>query len=63
MQVTPDSFSDIDEESIGKMKYAGALAMTLTPVHCDNLMQSGLVEEIIPDLGVQSNSFKQPSTV
>ena len=50
MEVTPDSFSGIDEESIFKMEYAGGLAMTLTPVHCDNLMQSGLVETIAPDV-------------
>jgi len=50
MQVTPDSFSGIDRESIFKMDYSGGLVMTLTPVHCDNLMQSGLVETIIPDI-------------
>lgn len=48
MKDTPDSFSDIDEASIAKMKDIDFLEMTLTPVHCDKLMQSGLVEVISP---------------
>ena len=51
MQETQDSFS---KESIAEMKRVGGLfgglLMTLTPVHCDNLMQSGLVEVISPDI-------------
>jgi len=48
MQDTPDSFSNVDRKSILKMGDIGYLAVTLTPVHCDNLMESGLVETIIP---------------
>jgi hypothetical protein len=54
LQATPDSFSHKDKESISEMKQVGGLfgglLMTLTPVHCDNLMQSGLVEVISPDI-------------
>jgi len=50
MQDAPDFFSDIDSKSILKTEYTDHLGMALTPMHCDILMQSGLVEMIILDI-------------
>lgn len=63
MQNTPGSFSNIDDNSIVKMEHIGRLEIPLTPAHCDNLMQSGLVEMIILDVDVQINSLKRTSTI